>query len=112
MTVHATGIIEETGKQFWSTRDLGQRPFTYRAGVGGVIKGWDQGCLGMKYGEARQLYIPPEDGYGNKGRATSPKRLRLNLGANFQTNASVGLPRLTSLGCTAWGNSDFHDRVS
>ena len=26
-------------------------PFTYQAGVGGVIVGWDQGCLGMKIGE-------------------------------------------------------------
>jgi len=46
-TVHATGIVEGQGK-FWSTKDAGQKPFTYQAGVGGVIKGWDQGCLGMK----------------------------------------------------------------
>jgi U3 small nucleolar RNA-associated protein 21 len=37
------------------------------AGVGGVIKGWDQGCLGMKVGEIRDLIIPADEGYGTKG---------------------------------------------
>merc|ERR1712226_429799 len=64
VTVHATGTVVETGKQFWSTKDAGQQPFTYNAGVGGVIKGWDQGCLGMKVGEVRKLMIPAEEGYG------------------------------------------------
>lgn len=44
--VHATGIVEQSGKKFWSTKDPGQQPFEYQAGVGGVITGWDQGCLG------------------------------------------------------------------
>ena len=65
--VHATGIIKETGKQFWSTRDEGQSPFVYEAGVNRVIKGWDQGCLGMKVGEKRKLDIPPTEGYGAGG---------------------------------------------
>ena len=50
VTVHATGVVKETGKKFWSTKDPGQEPFTYNAGVGQVIKGWDQGLLGMKLG--------------------------------------------------------------
>ena len=50
VTVHATGVIKETGKKFWSTKDAGQQPFSYQAGVGQVIKGWDQGLLGMKLG--------------------------------------------------------------
>eukprot|EP01061_Rhynchopus_euleeides_P011077 TRINITY_DN20660_c1_g1_i1.p2 TRINITY_DN20660_c1_g1~~TRINITY_DN20660_c1_g1_i1.p2 ORF type:complete len:145 (+),score=60.20 TRINITY_DN20660_c1_g1_i1:55-489(+) len=67
VTVHATGIVQETGKKFWSTKDKGQQPFTYSAGVGGVITGWDQGCLGMSLGEVRQLIIPAKEGYGEKG---------------------------------------------
>jgi len=67
VTVHATGIVRETGKKFWSTKDPGQKPFSYDAGVGGVIKGWDQGCLGMEIGEVRELLIPANEGYGNKG---------------------------------------------
>ena len=40
VVVHATGIVKQTGKKFWSTKDAGQQPFEYKAGVGGVIKGW------------------------------------------------------------------------
>ena len=36
-----------------STKDPGQQPFSYQAGVGQVIKGWDQGLLGMKLGARR-----------------------------------------------------------
>mmetsp|Transcript_25615 Transcript_25615/g.41073 ORF Transcript_25615/g.41073 Transcript_25615/m.41073 type:complete len:118 (+) Transcript_25615:65-418(+) len=67
VTVHATGVVKETGKKFWSTKDPGQKPFTYEAGVGGVITGWDQGCLGMKVGETRELIIPADEGYGSGG---------------------------------------------
>mmetsp|Transcript_67386 Transcript_67386/g.152378 ORF Transcript_67386/g.152378 Transcript_67386/m.152378 type:complete len:119 (+) Transcript_67386:80-436(+) len=66
-TVHATGVIKETGKKFWSTKDPGQKPFTYQAGVGKVITGWDQGCLGMQVGEERRLVIPGKEGYGAAG---------------------------------------------
>ena len=69
VTVHATGVVKESGKQFWSTRDVGQEPFSYQAGVGQVITGWDQGLLGMKLGEERQLCIPADEGYGAKGFA-------------------------------------------
>jgi len=67
VTVHATGTVVETGKKFWSTKDAGQKPFEYRAGVGGGIKGWDRGCLGMHLGETRNLKIPADEGYGNAG---------------------------------------------
>lgn len=65
-TVHALGEIEG-GSKFWSTKDAGQQPFTYQAGVGKVITGWDQGCLGMKVGEIRKLRIPGHEGYGSSG---------------------------------------------
>ena len=43
VTVHATGVIKETGKKFWSTKDPGQQPFTYQAGVGQVRTRGDEG---------------------------------------------------------------------
>merc|ERR1712228_198576 len=67
VTVHATGVVKETGKKFWSTKDPGQQAFSYQAGVGQVIKGWDQGLLGMKLGEERQVIIPAHEGYGADG---------------------------------------------
>lgn len=67
ISVHAIGSVVETGKKFWSTKDPGQEPFEYVAGVGGVIKGWDQGCLGMQVGEVRKLVIPDHEGYGSGG---------------------------------------------
>ena len=40
------------------------RPFFFRVNTGQVIKGIDQGVLGMKEGETKILKIPPEDAYG------------------------------------------------
>ncbi len=67
VTVHATGSVKETGKKFWSTKDPGQKPFTYPAGKNAVIIGWDQGVLGMNVGEVRLLEIPAAEGYGPGG---------------------------------------------
>ena len=67
ITVHATGIVQQTNQKFWSTKDQGQQPFTYKAGVGAVITGWDQGLLGAKVGEHRKLSIVAAEGYGARG---------------------------------------------
>ena len=63
--VHYVGTLED-GTQFDSSRDRGQ-PFSFKIGIGQVIKGWDEGVSTIKVGGRRQLIIPPELGYGARG---------------------------------------------
>ncbi|KAH8294587.1 hypothetical protein KR018_000020 [Drosophila ironensis] len=60
------GTLQDGGKEFDSSYNRG-KPFTFTLGAKQVIKGWDQGILGMCEGEQRKLTIPPELGYGSTG---------------------------------------------
>ena len=57
---------DNKGKQFDSSRNSGQ-PFRFVVGAGQVIKGWDQGVVGMKAGGRRRLVIPADLAYGDRG---------------------------------------------
>lgn len=57
---------DKKGKEFDSSKNAGQ-PFKFGIGAGQVIKGWDQGVVGMKVGGSRRLTIPPELAYGDVG---------------------------------------------
>jgi FKBP-type peptidyl-prolyl cis-trans isomerase len=57
------------GKKFDSSVGTG-KPFDFMLGAGQVIKGWDEGIVGMKVGGKRQLRIPPDLAYGVKGFST------------------------------------------
>ncbi|MFC3376749.1 FKBP-type peptidyl-prolyl cis-trans isomerase [Rugamonas sp. CCM 8940] len=73
VTVHYTGWLYRPlakglhGKKFDSSRDPGRDPFVFPLGGGKVIKGWDQGVIGMKVGGKRTLIIPGELAYGSRG---------------------------------------------
>ena len=63
--VHYRGTLEN-GKQFDASYDRGT-PFNFPLGAGRVIKGWDEGVVGMKVGGKRKLVIPPDLAYGSRG---------------------------------------------
>ena len=65
VTVHYVGTLAD-GTKFDSSIDKGT-PFSFVLGAGRVIKGWDQGVLGMKIGEKRRLTVPSSLGYGPGG---------------------------------------------
>lgn len=56
-------VFDETGKK---------PPFTFKLGAGQVIKGWDQGLVGIKAGGKRKLTIPASLAYGEKGVGEIP----------------------------------------
>lgn len=69
VTVHYTGWLDQNGQpgqKFDSSVDRGM-PFTFIIGAGQVIKGWDEGVMGMKIGEKRRLVIPSNLAYGPHG---------------------------------------------
>src|SRR6476646_1811830 len=63
---HYIGVSHATGKQFDASWDRGT-PLEFRLGTGRVIKGWDDGIVGMRVGGRRRLTIPPHLAYGDRG---------------------------------------------
>ena len=64
LSMHYTGTLED-GTKFDSSVDRNE-PFKFQIGVGQVIRGWEEGVLGMCVGEKRKLIVPPELGYGDQ----------------------------------------------
>ena len=66
VSTHYVGVAFSTGEEFDSSWGRGA-PLDFKAGIGQVIQGWDQGLLGMKVGGRRRLEIPSELAYGSRG---------------------------------------------
>ena len=62
-----TGWLQKTGKKFDSSWDRNAQAFTLVLGQGKVIKGFDEGLVGMKQGGSRRIIIPAALAYGKAG---------------------------------------------
>jgi hypothetical protein len=67
--VHYTGRLLSTNYKFDSSQ--GKDPLKFTIGEGKVIKGWEQGVVGMKVGGKRKLTIPSDLAYGKEGHGTN-----------------------------------------
>lgn len=70
ITVHYTGVIWASGKQFDSSWDRGS-PTDFAIGTGQVIAGWDEGLVGQTVGSQVLLVVPPDKGYGANGQPSA-----------------------------------------
>ncbi|WP_432755442.1 FKBP-type peptidyl-prolyl cis-trans isomerase [Pseudomonas sp. WMBT8] len=64
ITTQYIGTLED-GTVFDSSWERG-KPFQCVIGSGRVIKGWDQGLMGMKVGGVRKLFVPAHLAYGER----------------------------------------------
>ena len=69
ITVSYRGTLS-SGKLFDESK--GKAPYSFRIGAGQVIKGWDQGLIGIKKGGKRRLVVPPDLAYGSSANGPIP----------------------------------------
>lgn len=67
VTVNYVGKLYANGKIFDASWSRNQTFGPFEVGVGAVIKGWDEGLIGMKVGGRRELTIPPSLAYKAAG---------------------------------------------
>ena len=66
ISAHYVGVAQSTGEEFDASWGRGA-PLDFTLGRGQVIKGWDDGIVGMKVGGRRKLVIPAALAYGDRG---------------------------------------------
>lgn len=67
---HYVGVAFSTGEEFDTSWNRNE-PLQFQVGVGQVIRGWDEGLLGMKVGGRRRLEIPAVMAYGDHGAGSA-----------------------------------------
>lgn len=75
VSVHYVGTLPN-GQEFDNSNKRGE-PFEFTLGEGRVIKGWDEGVVGMKVGGKRILVIPSDLAYGDSGYGPIPGKATL-----------------------------------
>jgi FKBP-type peptidyl-prolyl cis-trans isomerase FkpA len=92
LKMHYTGFLID-GTKFDSSLDRGQT-FNFTLGGGQVIRGWDEGLVGMKVGEKRKLTIPPALGYGAQNVGPIPADSTLIFEVELVENFKNKIPGL------------------
>ena len=64
VSVNYTGRLED-GSVFDTSLTEGREPLKAKLGQGQLIKGFENGLIGMTIGEKRTIEIPCEDAYGD-----------------------------------------------
>jgi FKBP-type peptidyl-prolyl cis-trans isomerase len=64
VSIHYVGTLLD-GTKFASSRDSNQ-PLMFVLGKRGIVKGMNQGVLGMRVGETRRIVVPPSLAYGER----------------------------------------------
>ena len=77
ITTHYTGWLDD-GAVFDSSHERG-KPFQCVIGTGRVIKGWDQGLMGMQVGGKRKLIVPAHLGYDSRSMGKIPPHSNLTF---------------------------------
>jgi len=67
LALHYIGVLQKDGSVFDNSYDR-KAPITIQLGTGQVIKGWDQGLIGVQVGGRYQLDIPSDLAYGTAGK--------------------------------------------
>lgn len=71
INVNYVGVTYADGKEFdtsWKRKEA----FSFQVGTGSVIKGWDEGLIGVKVGSRVQLDIPADMAYGESPQGGQP----------------------------------------
>jgi FKBP-type peptidyl-prolyl cis-trans isomerase len=76
VTVTYVGTFTD-GTVFDASSRYNPPSYTFPLGAGQVIKGWDQGIVGMRVGGERKLTIPPSLAYGSQGAGRIPPNTTL-----------------------------------
>lgn len=100
VTVHYTGRLED-GSIFDSSLNEGREPITVKLGEGTLIKGFEDGLIGMEIGEKKTVTIPSEQAYGSRNeemvneirKSQAPENIQ--LGDMLQTITPAGPVNVT-----------------
>lgn len=97
VSVHYTGKLE-SGEVFDSSVE--REPLSFQVGTGQMIKGFDQGVLGMKVGDKKTLTLSPEEAYGQRDEQNVHSFPKENLKGIEQFEIGQVLPLQNEMGQT------------